>query len=543
LQGLFYLNFMRFIPLLFLFIFHYSMLSQVPDSSSVKESTSYKKILNKALPLFKVDLENGSTVIFNKDQSDDVEVVSLNERLEIEKAFELDLPSSLHILQSGYKQNGKIVLFLTNHKIGKGFRYLLDLESENITLIDTVYDWSVIPASIDNFEDKDFTISDLSYKADRRYNRDIDLEGLFISSQYKNFHFFVTDLYSGAGSKEKHQVVALDAQFNFLWQRTMELDLNDGSFKLEDLLVDDLYGNLFIVGKELIDSKKNLSKIVAIKVSMENVIIKALDAEMHYRNGTTSTLNGNELVITSFYGYNTVEDYGGVVLEVLDHETLEVVLSNNVEIPHFIKDELKDLIPSMYEIGYNVSEARSEIKANDLFTDEEGSIYLIAEENRQKNIISTRTMGNPFNAWMPTSNGHSQNSLGSIIVLKLDPSGSLDYMKIIGKDQEGSKTDLFGVASVLVENKLFLYANGTEINQYAENPFKKLEYLELDRTSLYQFIIDEKGEFSYQKITDSKKDDTYLYYISQALKLDDNSLWATYRSKGKKRRVIMITHE
>ena len=138
--------------------------------------------------------------------------------------------------------------------------------------------------------------------------------------------------------------------------------------------------------------------------------------------------------------------------------------------------------------------------------------------------------------------GYSNNSLGSILVIKINSNGSLEYINIVGKDQEGSQQDLFGVKSVLVDNELFLYANGTEINQYTKNPFKKLEYLEEDKTSLYQFVVDENGDFTYKKIIDSKKDDTYLYNVRHALKSADNSLWITSQKTNRTKKVLKVAH-
>ena len=533
---------MRLYLSLYILLLQFVSYSQNLHETDVIESPSYRPLINKSIPLFRIELDDNRVALFNTDRSSNVEVNILTENLEIEKIFEVDLPSSQDILQGGYKKGDNIVLFITNHKSGKGSRYLLNLQSEKLSLIDQIYDWDEILATSKVWKKDALTVKDLSYKADNKYNRDLDLRGVLVSSQDKYFHFLVTDLYSGVHSKEKHQVVALDGQFNLLWQKTLELDFEDSSFKLDNLLVDDLTGNLFILGKELIDAEKKLSKIVAVKVSKENITLKSFNSEMHYREGALSSLHANELVIASFYGDAQVEGYGGVLLEILDHETFEVILSSDSAIPYYIKDELKDLIPSMYDIGYKVSEAKSEIQANEIFRDKEGSIYLIAEENRIKNIKNNRMFSNVFSQQQVGSFGYVNNSLGSILVIKINQNGSLEYINIIGKDQEGSKQDLFGVKSVLVDNELFLYANGTEINQYAKNPFKKLEYLEEDKTSLYQFIVDESGDFTYKKLIDSKKDNAYLYNIRHALKSVDNSLWITSQTTNRNKKILKVDH-
>ncbi len=533
---------MRYYLLLYILLFQYISYSQNLHETNTIESSSYKSKLNKSIPVFKIELDDNGIALFNIDRSSNVEVNLLNDNFEIDKIFKVDLPSSQDILQGGYKEGDDIVLFITNHKSGKGSRYRLNLQSEELSLIDQVYDWTEILATSDILKKDGLTVKDLSYRADNKYNRDIDLKGILVSSQDEYFHFLITDLYSGVRSKEKHQIVALDAQFNLLWQKTLELEFEDGRLKLENLLVDDLEGNLFILGKEIMDSQSNLSRVVAVKVSRDDTKVKVFESKNHYRDATLGTLSANELVIASFYGYSRVDDYGGVVIETVDHETFEIIRTNHLKIPYYIKDELKELISSMFDIGYEVHEARSEIRGNDIFVDEVGSIYVVVEEYRSKNITNKQIASNALFAWQETSVSRSKSSAGSILILKILADGSLNYMNIIGKDQEGSKQDLFGVKSTLVDNELFLYVNGTEINQYAKNPFKKIEYLEEDKTSLYQFIVDENGDFTYEKIIDSKKDDTYLYPIRHALKSADNSLWITSQRTNRNKKILKIAH-
>ncbi len=270
-----------------------------------------------------------------------------------------------------------------------------------------------------------------------------------------------------------------------------------------DMIVDN-NGNVFTLGKEFFEGKKekiddraNYSFVIT-KINENDISSKEIALEENELIESLVMIDKDD--VFDLFGFSSEKVAGRInsVSQIkLNPENLEILDKKRTKLPEQV---YQDIYGSRKVKKKKNKELRS-FYLDHVIEDELGNTYLLAEEF----FITSVYVSNGMNGGGYTQTVYHYND---ILILKLNAEGELDWGRSIFK-----KATEPSYNAVVHNNKLHVLLNSGKNLKVKEDGRTRVSQGWLQSSSLYDFIYDEKGDVTREKIQENKGKTLYIPYL------------------------------
>ncbi|MCC7520161.1 MAG: hypothetical protein IT220_00860 [Flavobacteriaceae bacterium] len=406
------------------------------------------------------------------------------------------------------------------------------------------YVYSLYSSDIDNFNFSSKLLFSLDEKFVREYfigflffftnlsYMDNDSFGDITFSENKNFFAINLDIKDEKKNLEAHKILVFNSDFQRVYLSDFKKQISDRLFDYQDLVVDDIDGTVYFIGKSYENNSKSSKRkgetnyhFEIYKVNEEGQKVISFKNSEQFVNSAYLLHQNNQLFCVGFYSEKNDFRYKGVFRMQIEPESMS--LSNQVFLPfseQFMIDkygEVKD------------KELRN-IYFRNVFIDKNGDIVINGEEF----IVVSYYVGG-----MNGMPGHwvTKYYYDDIIAVKIGNDNSLKWARNINKIQLGDfRFNSHSYFSSFVNGKDYFFVNLSDnIRKLSDD---RIVFLgkKPKKANLYVIVIDENGNMDYKKLMDDSEAEVSYNVKDGVFKgVDKNSVIFQGR-KGTNKRFIKV---
>lgn len=372
--------------------------------------------------------------------------------------------------------------------------------------------------------------------------RDIDQIGIFESSPYGDFYMYSRDLKSEGNKREMHQIVVLDADYNFVYDQQINLEVEDKLMEMLSFNVDE-NGNVVVIakkyeqGKRKEGTRKKRDKKEAnyhmefIIVNQNDVLVQKFQEDGIFINSLSALVDNNEVFVGCYYSDEKQGRSKGVLTAVYELSTLERTAFNKTPFTDEVISSLTG-VTKKKRLERKKRKEDTKLEGHSLLIGNDGSIVFIGEEDYV--VTHSSYSGNPP-SWRYSYTYHFDD----ILVTKINPDGSLGYFKVIDKTQSsaGGYIDIHSFSSFLVNGNVNLFLNAETVTEEDDSIYFKTK--KEKKMSLFNVQLDAEGNITHKKVLKVKKGDNIAMGIRKATMLKDIG-FITSGNDGRTKRFMKV---
>ena len=346
-----------------------------------------------------------------------------------------------------------------------------------------------------------------------------------------NKNYFLINFDVNNKDQESHKIYVFNANFDQVYEQTVQKDIKDKYFEYESIDIDDDNGTVYFLGKsfenESRKSKKNGETnyhFELYKVDADGQAVTSFKNPDRFIPSLELIKSKNRLSCIGFYGLKDQDRINGVSLFNLNPATLEI---EKQKFTPFSEEFLND--------KYGNKKARKKRKKEkgiknidfkSVHVMDNGDIILNAEE-----------------AYMTTQMSSSGNGMSTytifhfddIMSLRLDKDGNLKWARNINKEQTGLENTSF--TSITVGEDSFFFINCSDKIKKLSADRISFKNTKASKSNLYVIKINQNGNFDFKKLIDDKESKVYYKVNNGNVNLDQQTV--ILAGKRKKRTRIL----
>lgn len=322
-----------------------------------------------------------------------------------------------------------------------------------------------------------------------------------------------------------YNIHVFDAQSLELIKSTEFYSQTDNHFISTGMKVDDL-GNVYCIGKEFIDGKRETKNdkanynYILHKITNEHVLKQEIVTGNDMLIWSLDiTLNDDVLNLIGYYSEENVDGIKGVYQLTINAKEFSILEQHKTELPI-------DVFEDLYGNNAN-SQKDKELRSYNLdhiIKDIKGNTYLVAEE--------FYVTGSYMNNGMAGGTYVSTQHYDDILILKVNNSGELLWGRSIYKRANSPSYNVF-----LKDNELHVLLNsGKNLIEKSDGRTKVSKGI-LESSALYDFVYDENGNLTIEKIQDNTGENSlYIPYKGSYV----NGKFVMYNNSDNKKQLMIL---
>lgn len=274
-------------------------------------------------------------------------------------------------------------------------------------------------------------------------------------------------------------------------------------FKSSDMIIDN-NGSVYNLGKEFIsgkrekkDGKANYTFVIN-KIDKEDVSIKKINLpENELIEALKIIVKENKLNLIGFYSEKNVRGIKGITQFKINKKSLAILEKKNTELP-------KEVYQDIYGYRKAPKKKEKELKSfylDHIIEDDLGNTYLLAEEFYITQVYVSNGM-NGGGYWSTVYH------YDDILIVKFNNEGNLEWGRSIFKRATTASYNAF-----VKDDKLHVFLNSGKNLKEKEDGRTKVSKGWLESTALYDFVYDDRGLVTHEKIQNNKNKTTYIPYL------------------------------
>lgn len=349
-----------------------------------------------------------------------------------------------------------------------------------------------------------------------------------------NKKFFAINFDIKNKDKETHKVFVFNDNFELVYDKLIQKNIQDKLFEYADFQVDGKDGAIYFLGKVFEKGSRRSKKdgkpnyhfeLFKVNANNENKISFKNDSK--YINSLSLLRNHDKLTCIGFFGNKDEGRLNGVCVYDLNPKTLEI---NHNKFNNFSEKFLTD----KYGDKRNKKKRKKENGINHL--DFKG-VYLMANNdiiiNAEEFYITTHSSMNANGGWTTSTTYH----FNDIISVRLDGDGNLKWDRNINKAQTSLKTSSF--TSLPVGESTYFVINCSDKISKTKNGRVYFPQTSSKKSNLFVIKVDEKGNVEYKKLIDDKDSKVY-YMVNNGIPNLNNKTIFLQGVKKKNRRIVRL---
>lgn len=406
------------------------------------------------------------------------------------------------------------------------------------------YIYSVYSSDVDHFKFTSRVLFSLDEKFIREYfigflvffsnfsYMDNDSFGNIIFSENKNFFAINLDIKDEKKDIEAHKILVFNSDFQRVYLTDFKKQISDRLFDYQDLVVDDVDGTVYFIGKSYENNSKSSKRKGEINYHFEiykvneagQKVISFKNSEQFVSSAYLLHYN-NQLFCVGFYSEKNDFRYKGVFRMQIEPESMS--LSNQVFLP-FSEQFMID------KYGEVKDKELKNINFRNVFIDEKGDIVINGEEFIIVTYYVAGVNGMPGH-WV------TQHYYNDIVAVKIGSDNSLKWARNINKNQFAeNRFNSHSYFSTLVNGKDYFFVNLSDNIKKLRNDRIVFHGKNPKKANLYVIVIDENGNMDYKKLLDdSESEVTYNVKDGVFKGVEKNSVIFQGR-KGTNKRFIKV---
>ncbi len=299
-------------------------------------------------------------------------------------------------------------------------------------------------------------------------------------------------------------------------------------YRSSDMIIDD-NGSVYTLGKEFLSGKREKKDDKANYSFVMTKITKDAIAS------NTLALDDNELIqslaisnkesVFDLFGFSSEKKAGRInsISQIkIDPVTLQVLNKKRTKLPEQVYQD----IYGERKVNQKKGKELKSFYLDHAIEDELGNTYLLAEEFYVTSVYVPNGMN---------GGGYMQTVFhyDDILILKLNPEGELDWGRSIFKKATSPSYNAF-----VNNNKLHVFLNSGKKLKEKKDGRTKVAKGWLQSSSLYDFVYDEEGQLTREKIRDNKGKSEYVPYLGN---FRNNKFIMFSRSKYSRQLMVLET--
>lgn len=365
---------------------------------------------------------------------------------------------------------------------------------------------------------------------------DFDYSGLVGTTNNSKYLYFILDLEDGKNEKEVIKVY--DTSLNLLNEYVHTPGEPDRDLVFTGMKVAD-DGSIFYLEKVFsLDLKKENKedndeyayRLYKFSGGKEESVILELGTHFAEELSVFSS-DANEIVVSGYYYESKKKGTRGMAFFTIDSGTLTV------------KQQVFTPMPlEAYTQTYGEKDGKKIFEKNKmglpptyklikLLGDSNNGYYMIGEDR----LVSTN------NTSRMTTSG---NYFKDIMVSKLNPDGTLDWTRVIIKNQKDEDHLKFSsFYATVVANEVYIFINGGDKIDVHGDGRKQLSYAGNSKNlSVYSIFINKLGDVTYKKLI-KRNESNFTYRVTDGLRTNDFSKLLFLGEDNKNKRLLKVDVE
>lgn len=324
----------------------------------------------------------------------------------------------------------------------------------------------------------------------------------------RNKNFFCVNFDIKDKEKQTQRLYVYDKQFNKVFEKTFERDIKDKFFEYENIDVDHITGDVFLLGKVFENNSKKTKKKGKVNYHYElHKITPTEETNVSFKTdenfvGSLFTIRGDKgLSCAGFYSEKNENRYKGTCRFNLDPKTLQITSKSFLPFSEeFINDKYgkskdKELRNLRFKSGF--------LTANE-------DLVLNAEEF----YVTTHSSMSPGGGMSSRTTFH----FNDIVSVKISKEGDLLWARNINKRQatSGSVMEYLSFTSTIVNDDTYIFINCSDKIKTLRNDRLEFKQVKSKKSNLYAIKIDHEGNYTFKSIVDDK-DSEVPFSVSQGI--------------------------
>jgi len=321
---------------------------------------------------------------------------------------------------------------------------------------------------------------------------------------------------------EVHSVFLFDDQMNLVFNTKFTRALKDRHFALEEIAIDEESGIVYLLGKARTleaREKKDGGKYVyeLFKITKDAQTSVTLSAKENYIGTLKLLINGGDVICTGFYSEMSDYRFKGIAyykINKADLSTTEGVFSP------FSNQFLID------KYGSQKNNELQNLSFRSLAFNARGELVMNAEEFK----IHEQQAMRPDGSW--SSRVIKTYIYKDIVILKLSPTGQLEWARNINKKQSEKNSWTLSYSSAFKENMTYIFINASDKISQLSNDRIKFKEGSTKKPNLFVIKVADDGSFTYDMLG-SFKDIDYRIPVKYGISSINND-FMYFPARGKK---------
>lgn len=354
--------------------------------------------------------------------------------------------------------------------------------------------------------------------------------GEVLFSEGKNFMVINFDIKDKENAT--HRVVVFDSNFEQVYDQELVSDTKDRLFAYNDVVIDDLNGAVYFLGKKFESNSTRSKKKGKInyhyelhRLSAQGQEKVAFDSGENFLGSLTLVNKNDRLVCIGLYSEKNKNKFKGVAYYALDPTDLKVTNSSfNAFTDQFMNDK--------YGKSKDGKELRN-ISFKGVFMDKNGDVTFTGEE-----FFITQHTSNSMNGGMRTTTRYHYND---IICAKISSSGEMLWARNINKSQVtlGNLRAYLSFTPTEKEGKVHFFINCSDKLRKLSNDRISFKQAKTKKANLYAIVLDQDGNFEFEKVVDDK-DSEVTFHTNDGIVTTDRAEVVFVGSKKKNKQLLKI---
>ncbi|MEX2350537.1 MAG: hypothetical protein WD554_06625 [Flavobacteriaceae bacterium] len=324
----------------------------------------------------------------------------------------------------------------------------------------------------------------------------------------KNKNFFCINFDIKDKDSQTQRLYVYDKNFNPVFEKEFKKDIKDRLFDYENIDVDDVTGEIYLLGKVFENNSRKTKKGKESNYHYELYKISANEQKsVSFKTGDNFVgslfvlRDHDKISCAGFYSEKNDRRYKGVTRFDINPGTLQI---ENSSFEPFTEEFIID------KYGKSKDKELRNLSFRSGFLAHNGDIIINAEEF----FIRHHTTMGP-NGVMNTYTNYHYNDIVSV---KINGDGKLVWARNINKQQTtaGAGMGYLSFSSTVVDDDTYLFINCSDKIRKLRNDRIEFRQARTKKSNLFAIKIDQDGNYTFKSIVD-EKDSKVPFFVRQGI--------------------------